>query len=439
MYKIAIIFRDKNILNFLASLLKIEQYYVFLYNSISAIDSFNNNIDAIIIDFEILNSLSERDTIIRDFKIKKIPIIIITTQDNLKFPEENFQNNEFRFLIKPFAKERFLKIVKNTCKKIFSNKRDILKIDFSPSEIVYKSKIMEKIISLSKKIASSDSIVLITGESGTGKELIARLIHFYSNRKYKVFFPINCAALTDSLFESQLFGYVKGAFTGAIQSNKGILKEIEGGTLFLDEICEIPLSIQAKFLRLIQYKEFIPIGSNKIEKVDLRFIVATNKNLNEEVKKGKFRNDLFYRINVITINIPPLRDRKEDIEILIEHFIKKFNKKFNKNIKGIDKNLLEILKKYSWPGNIRELKNLIERGILISNQEYLSQEHFPENLFISMEEKNETILLSLNEVMKNYIKRIYFLTGKNKLKTAKILKISRKTLDRKLKEMEILQ
>jgi len=286
-----------------------------------------------------------------------------------------------------------------------------------------------------KNVAKTDSTVLIVGESGTGKELIARLIHENSNRKDNLFFPINCASITDNLFESQLFGHTKGAFTGAYTSNKGILREIDKGTLFLDEIAEIPVNIQAKFLRLIEYKEFLPVGSNKIEKVDLRFIIATNKNLEEEVKKGNFREDLFYRINVITINVPPLRERREDIEPLIKFFIEKYSKKFNKNVKNIDSDALKLLKRYSFPGNVRELENIIERAVILTNNESITVENLPQELQFNDDAKDE--ILPLEEVIKNYIKRIYLFTGRNKFKTAQILKISRKTLDRKLKELDV--
>ncbi len=441
MYRLAIIDDEEGMLHFLKKLFEIKDYSVFTFQTGKSALEFldNNEVDTIILDVKLPDI--EGDEILKTLKSKNIktPIIVITAYGDVESAVEFMKNGAYDYITKPFPKEKIFEVVKNACEKFSLEKENkqlkkILKINFSPSQIIYRSKIMEQIISLAKNVAPTDTTVLITGESGTGKELIARLIHSYSLRKNKIFFPINCASLTDTLFESQLFGHVKGAFTGAVTSNKGILKEIDGGTLFLDEIAEIPINMQAKFLRLIQYNEFIPLGSNKIEKVDLRYIVATNKNLEEEVKKGKFREDLFYRINVITINILPLRERKEDIEPLIEYFIHKFNQKFAKMIKGIEKNTLKLLKKYSWPGNVRELENLIERAVILSKDLYLNENHFPQDLQIIENEKDDNIL-PLETVMKNYIKRIYFLTGKNKFKTAQLLKISRKTLDRKLKEL----
>ena len=443
MFKIAIIDDEEGMLHFLQKLFEMKNYSVVTFQKGNDAIKYleNNYVDTIILDVKLPDI--DGDEVLKILRKKNIdtPVIVITAYGDIDSAVEFMKNGAYDYVTKPFPKEKILEVVKNSCEKyqlIRENRslKKIIKYNFSPSQIIYKSDTINEIIKLAENVANTDTTVLITGESGTGKELIARLIHFSSNRKNKIFFPINCASLTDTLFESQLFGYVKGAFTGAVSSNKGILKEIDGGTLFLDEIAEIPQSMQAKFLRLIQYNEFIPLGSNKIENVDLRYIVATNKNLEEEVKNGKFRKDLFYRVNVITINIPPLRERKEDIEPLIEHFIKVFNKKFNKNIKGIEDNILKILKKYSWPGNVRELENLIERAVILSKDEYLNENHFPRDIQFAIDKNDETIM-PLDNVVKNYIKRIYFLTGKNKYQTAQLLKISRKTLDRKLKEIGI--
>ncbi len=443
MFTLAIIDDEEGMLHFLKKIFEIKGYKVYTFQNGTSALSFleDNEVDTIILDVKLPDIEGDEILKILNGKNIKIPVVIITAYGDVDSAVEFMKIGAYDYVTKPFPKEKILEVVKNACEKCKLQKENkqlkkIIKYSFSPSQIIFKSKIIENIISMAKNVASTDTTVLITGESGTGKELIARLIHNYSNRKDKIFFPINCASLNDNLLESQLFGYVKGAFTGAVNSNKGILKEIDGGTLFLDEVAEIPLNIQAKFLRLIQYNEFIPLGSNKIENVDLRFIVATNKNLENEVKKGKFREDLFYRINVININLPPLRKRKEDIEPLINYYLEKFSKKFNKNIKGIEKNTLKILKKYSWPGNVRELENLIERAVILSNEEYLNEKHFPQDLQLNSDEENNSIL-PLDDVVKNYIKRIYLFTGKNKYKTAELLKISRKTLDRKLKDMKI--
>ncbi len=443
MFKILIIDDEEGMLHFLKRLFEFKNYSVFTFtNGYDGLNFLENNeVDAIILDvklpdldgLEVLKSIKQRGL--------KTPVIIITAYGDIDSAVEFMKIGAYDYVTKPFPKEKILEVVKNACEKYLLEKENkslkhIIKLNFSFQDIIYKSKIMESVINLAKNVAPSDSTVLISGESGTGKELIARLIHNFSNRKNKIFFPINCASITDTLFESQLFGYVKGSFTGAYTSNKGILKEINGGTLFLDEISEIPINMQAKFLRLIQYKEFIPIGSNKIESTDLRFIIATNKNLEEEVKKGNFREDLFYRINVITINLPPLRERKEDIEPLVEFFISKYSKKFNKKINGIDEDALKILKRYSWPGNVRELENLIERAVILAKNSIITLNELPKDLLGNSFENSDNIL-SLDEVVKHYIKKVYILCGKNKLKTAEILKISRKTLDRKLKDLNV--
>ncbi len=441
MYKIAIIDDEEGMLHFLKKIFEIKGYEVYTFQNGTSALSFleTNEVDTIILDVKLPDIEGDEILKILNGRNVKTPVVIITAYGDVDSAVEFMKLGAYDYVTKPFPKEKIIEVVKNACEKYNLQKENkqlkkIIKYNFSPSQIIFKSKIIEDIIFMAKNVASTDTTVLITGESGTGKELIARLIHNYSNRKDKIFFPINCAALSDNLFESQLFGHVKGAFTGAITSNKGILKEIEGGTLFLDEVAELPLNIQAKFLRLIQYSEFIPLGSNKIENVNLRYIIATNKNLEEEVKNGKFREDLFYRINVININLPPLRERREDIEPLINYYVKKFSIKFNKNIKGVEKDTLRILKRYSWPGNVRELENLIERAVILSNEEYLNENHFPQDLQLNSVEDNDTIL-PLDDVVKNYIKRIYLLTGKNKYKTAQLLKISRKTLDRKLKDI----
>mgnify|MGYP001773289659 CR=1 FL=1 len=242
--------------------------------------------------------------------------------------------------------------------------------------IIFRSKQMDEVIKLALEVAKSDATVLIRGESGVGKELLAELIHNNSPRKSKMLVKINCAAIPENLLESELFGYKKGAFTGAITDKKGKIEMADGGTVFLDEIGDLPLSLQAKILRLIQNKEIEPIGGQP-KKVDVRIISATNRNLEELVKEGKFREDLYYRLNVIPIYIPPLRERKEDILPLVEFFIEKFNKKYKKNI-SISKGALTILEKYQWYGNIRELENLIERLVLTSSDLVITPDDIPD-------------------------------------------------------------
>lgn len=249
--------------------------------------------------------------------------------------------------------------------------REEINLVFNYEEMVYGSAAFSQVLTDVEKVAETDATVLLLGESGTGKELIARAIHNISGRKYKPIIKVNCAAIPKELIESELFGHKKGSFTGALNDKEGKFKLADGGTLFLDEIGELPLEMQPKLLRAIQEHEIEPIGSSKVQKVDIRIVAATNRNLDEEVKKKKFREDLYFRLNVFPINIPPLRQRPEDIPILIEHFVDKFCKKYNKKIKYIPQDTRHALHNYDWPGNIRELENLIERAVILTNTETL--------------------------------------------------------------------
>jgi DNA-binding NtrC family response regulator len=239
---------------------------------------------------------------------------------------------------------------------------------------------MKDIYKVVQQIADSKTTVLILGESGTGKELISRAVHYNSNRKNYPFITINCAAIPETLIESELFGHEKGAFTDAIRTKKGLFEEADGGTLFLDEIGELSLITQAKILRFLEEREFNRVGGSKTIKVDVRLITATNKNLSQQIKKGGFREDLYYRINVVPIVLPPLRERKEDIPLLLDHFIQKFGAENNKNVKGASKETLELLMNYEWPGNVRELENLIERVFALTKSEYIQPEELPSSL-----------------------------------------------------------
>lgn len=306
------------------------------------------------------------------------------------------------------------------------------------SEIIGKSKILKNSLSLLSKIAKSDSTVLITGETGTGKELFANAIHHLSERKNNIFIKVNCAAIPETLIESELFGYEKGAFTGANTSKYGKFEMANGGTLFLDEIGELPLLLQSKLLRVLQEKEVERLGSNKPTKIDVRVIAATNRNLEEEVRKGNFRSDLYYRLNVLPINVPPLRERKEDIPLLINYFIEKLNRKTQKNINTISSSDLKQLMEYDWPGNIRELENITERSHILSSGTKLKVE------FSFNTEKNgnpeNAAIISLDENEKLYITKILKLTNwkiRGKNGAAELLDINPNTLDSRIKKLGI--
>lgn len=306
------------------------------------------------------------------------------------------------------------------------------------SEILGTSKALKNALLLISKVAKSDSTVLITGETGTGKELFANAIHQLSERKNSIYVKVNCAAIPETLIESELFGYEKGAFTGANSSKYGKFEMANGGTLFLDEIGELPLLLQSKLLRVLQEKEVERLGSNNPFKIDVRVIAATNRNLDDEVRNGNFRSDLYYRLNVIPIHVPPLRERKEDIPILINYFIEKLNRKTRKNINTISSSDLKQLIEYDWPGNIRELENITERSHILSTGTKLKV-NFSFNTIKNTNTQNNTII-SLDDNEKQYITKILKLTNwkiRGKNGAAELLDINANTLDSRIKKLGI--
>ncbi|MGQ9778014.1 MAG: sigma-54-dependent transcriptional regulator [Thermodesulfobacteriota bacterium] len=309
-------------------------------------------------------------------------VIMITATKTIKTAVEAMKLGAYDYITKPFDVDELRLIVSralSTQALKEENQRLWMEIDrsFGFDNIIGKSKVMREIFKIVRQVANTRSTVLIMGESGTGKELIARAIHYHSPRKNYPFVTINCAAIPDTLIESELFGHEKGAFTNAIEKKLGRFEIAHQGTLFLDEIGELSLMTQAKILRFLEEKEFNRVGGSKTIKVDVRLIAATNKDLPQQVKKGEFREDLFYRINVVPIIIPPLRERREDIPLLIEHFIKKFNTENQKNVKGVTVEALESMVNYDWPGNVRELENLIERVVALTSNEYIQSDELP--------------------------------------------------------------
>ncbi|HPD77224.1 MAG TPA: sigma 54-interacting transcriptional regulator [Spirochaetota bacterium] len=310
--------------------------------------------------------------------------------------------------------------------------RKEIESNYSFNDIISKSKEFKELFSILPDIAVSDSTVLIEGASGTGKELIARAIHNLSGRKSRPLVAINCAAVPDNLLESELFGYKSGAFTDAKKDKLGKIALAEKGTLFLDEIGEISPAIQAKLLRFIQEREYEPLGGLNLVKSNVRIIAATNKNLSDEVKKGLFREDLFYRLNVINIKLPPLSARREDIPLLISHFIKKFNYIKGKNIEGVTDEVMNILMNYNFPGNVRELENIIEHAFVLCREAYINTKHLPQ--YLRAIEDTLTGSENLEEMEKIYIAKALSKFNGNKLKTAQALGINSSTLWRKMKK-----
>ncbi len=309
----------------------------------------------------------------------ELPVIILTAYGSIESAVEAMKRGAFNYLTKPFDPRELLFQVEHAIEKQklsheIKRLRNLIKEQYDFKNIVAKSEKMQRILEQVSRIAETDSTVFIYGESGTGKELIAKAIHLSSERKEKPFVPINCAAIPETLLESELFGYEKGAFTGALKSTKGLLVQANEGTIFLDEIGDMPLSMQVKLLRFLQERQLYPIGSKNPIEVDVRVIVATNKNLAEMVKEGQFREDLFYRIHVIPIHLPPLRERKEDIPLLVEHFLKKFNQQMKKDVKGVVPLAMQKLMLYDWPGNVRELENIIEYAVAMTQHNMITED-----------------------------------------------------------------
>ena len=372
-----------------------------------------------------------------------LPVVVMTAFGTIDAAVEAIKLGAYDYVTKPFPKEKILGLIENALQlDLLLKENRQLKEELSrpdiPDNIIFVSDEFRRIYELTVQVAASDANILVLGESGTGKELIAGAVHVNSQRKGRRFLSINCAALSDTLLESQLFGHVRGAFTGAITTQKGLLEEADGGTLFLDEIGDVSAAVQAKLLRVIQEREFIPVGATKAKSVDIRFVAATNKDLNKEVQEGRFREDLYYRLNVISIALPPLRERSEDIEPLAMHFLTKYARRIRKEIRGFSPESLQILKTYHWPGNVRELENVIERAAILTRGDLVTPDVLP------VQPRNQASaplpgnrLISLEAIEREHIEQVLRRTGYHKSRSAEILGISRKTLDRKIVEYNL--
>ena len=372
-----------------------------------------------------------------------LPVIVMTAYGTIDAAVEAIKLGAYDYVTKPFPKEKILGMLQNALEKehLIQENRSLkseLEKPIRQETIIFKSPAFRQIYDMTLQVAASEANVLIVGESGTGKELIAGAVHFNSHRRGRRFLSINCAALAETLLESQLFGHVRGAFTGAVNAQKGLLEEAEGGTLFLDEIGDMSLPIQAKLLRVIQQRDFIPVGATKAKIADIRIVAATNKDLESEVRLGRFREDLFYRLNVICIPLPPLRERREDVKPLAEHFVKKYSLRMKKSVKTVSPEAFKLLVDYDWPGNIRELENVIERAVILARSEMLT----PQDLPLRKKEARALAaaaspLISLENLERDHVARTLAGTGFHKSRAAQLLGISRRTLDRKIAEYGI--
>jgi DNA-binding NtrC family response regulator len=377
-----------------------------------------------------------------------ITTIVLTGVEDIDLAISAMKLGTFDYLLKPIEEDRLMDALEVAARDISLDepeKKTTLSVDSLENkevfdEIITQDESMIKIFHFVEKYAHTDNSVLIWGESGTGKELIAQAIHKISNRRDKKFVAINAGAFAQELFSSEFFGYEKGAFTGANTTKKGFIEEANGGTLFLDEIGELELPIQVKLLRVLQEEEFYKLGSTKNIKIDVRIIAATNKNLFEEINRGNFRKDLFFRLNINSISLPPLRERPEDIPLLAQYFLNKFNKKYKRSIKKISNPVISCLKSYSFPGNVRELMNIINSSMIVETTNELRRKSLP-NYFLDHHDQNgfeEGIQPgSLEDMEKEHIRKVLIFTGNNKTKAASILGISRVNLNAKIKKYEL--
>ena len=372
------------------------------------------------------------------------PVIIITAFGTIESAIQAMKMGAYDYITKPFPMDELILTVKKALenrllKKEVLRLRKEIESRYQFHHLIGKSPAMQTIYELIERISDTSSNVLITGESGTGKELVAKAIHYNGCRKEGPFIAVNCAAIPETLLESELFGYKKGAFTDARTDKKGLIFKAHEGALFLDEITEMPYTLQAKLLRVIEEKEVRPLGDTNSYPIDVRFISASNRDIKSFMQEGRFREDLFYRLKVIDIELPPLRQRREDIPLLIQHFINKFSTELKKKISGVSEEALKFLLNYSWPGNVRELENVIHRAITLSQQEVILPQDLPTLMIQEADgnliEKGLRQKFTLDQLEKEYIRRVLIEVGGNKTKAAEVLGLDRKTLYRKLQEI----
>ena len=372
--------------------------------------------------------------------------IVVTAYGSLETAISALRSGASDYILKPVEFDELLIKVKRLfeIKDLFIENqilRNELQRSTEDLKIIGDSRAMKNIFDVIRSVADTESTVLITGKSGTGKELVAKALHSTSKRKNKPFVVVNCGAISDNLIESELFGHKKGAFTGAVSDKEGFMKAANDGTLFLDEIGEMPLNLQVKLLRAIQEKEYTPVGTTSSLPVNVRFVASTNKDLAEEVKEGNFREDLYYRLNVVEIKLPSLKERQEDIPLLANHFVDKYRKQMNKSIRGISEEAMRILINHEWKGEVRELENVIERAIIFCNEDYIEKNNLPESFLGGDSQFSFSLTGSLEDSVKKYERDIIVSalesTNFNKEKTAADLKVGLSTLYRKLKELNI--
>ncbi len=383
---------------------------------------------------------------IRDVSPETI-VIMITAYASVETAVDALRYGAFNYILKPLIYEDVIaKILRIDQYLKIKRENQILRQEvekhYDFHNIIAKSQSMQNVFDMVRKVSATTSNILLTGESGTGKEMVARAIHFNSPMKEWKFLPINCGAIPTTLWESELFGHVQGAFTGATSNKVGYLQIVEGGTLFLDEISEVPLDAQVKLIRVIENQEFTPLGSVKTQRLTARIIAASNQDLKEMVEQGQFRDDLYYRLNVVEIHIPPLHERKEDISPLVRHFISQYNRELGKNIQGVDNMTMKLLLSYDWKGNVRELKNVIERAMIFCDRELIGIQDLPaevqKSTKISRLIEHGDLRQSVKEFEKITILSVMEEVSFDKKKAASILGLSKSSFYRKMEELGIV-
>ena len=442
--RVLLIDDDKTALDGLVKILTHDGYIVS--GVLSGYEALNllsrKNFDIIVTDMKLpgMGGLS----LIHELRKKEEPmaIVVITAYSSVKTAVEAIKCGADDYLTKPINVEELELVLEKLWERqrlIAQNRllKEKLKDKYKFSELVGSTPQMHRIFKMIEDVAPSTASILILGETGTGKELVANAIHYQSDRACMPFVALHCAALSEGVLESELFGHEKGAFTGAVQSRKGRFELADDGTLFLDEVGEMSLKVQVKLLRILEKGEFERVGGEKTIKVDVRLIAATNRDLEKEVSEGRFREDLFYRLNVITIHLPPLRERREDIPILSNFFVIKYTKKYKKEIKGFTPEAIEALCTYHWPGNVRELENVIERTIVLCKKNMISVDHLPKNVVPKKDDISVIKVplgVSLKEAEKEIIQKTLQMTHGSKKEAAKILGISSRKIEYKVKE-----
>ena len=446
-YKILVVDDDLEMCELLSDVLKAEGFSTLaISDSLEASKILKKEeFDVILTDLK-MKGLKGLDLLEEAKRVASLtPVIIITAFGTIESAIQAMKMGAYDYITKPFQTDEIVLTVKKALenrllKKEVARLKKEVESRYQFHSLIGKSPPMQKLYELIERISNSTSNVLITGESGTGKELAAKAIHYNGIRREGPFIPVNCAAIPETLLESELFGYKKGAFTDAKTDKKGLMAEAAEGTIFLDEITEISLMLQAKLLRVIEEREIRPLGDTNSYLIDVRIISASNRDMKDLIHQGRFREDLYYRLKVIDIELPPLRERREDIPRLVEHFINRFGNETKRRISGASEEALRILIKYSWPGNVRELENIIQRAMVLCQHEVILPEDLPSSM---LREPNEESLLekglhekyTMDQLEKEYIKKVLIKVGGNKSKAAEMLGLDRKTLYKKIKEI----